>query len=90
VGTYIDAAVAVLSGAHEPLTDREITDRALAAGLLPMRGRTPAKSMSAALYLERARSPRPRVEKVAMPGPTRARRGSVRWRLARRGSPRRR
>jgi hypothetical protein len=78
---YIDAAIAVLSESREPLATPEIAKRAVERGLLVPGGRTPGASMSAALYLEWHRPAR-RVIRVAVAGPARAVRGSVRWTLA--------
>jgi len=75
---YIDAAVAVLADADTPLSAIEITDRAVARGLVKPKGQTPEATMSAELYLE-ARRPNTRLAKVAIPGRIRAVRGSVRW-----------
>ena len=63
------------------MTAADITDRAISAGLMTAGGRTPAASMGAALYVEAGRS-ESRVQKVAVPGPSRAKRGSVRWTLS--------
>jgi hypothetical protein len=78
--TYLDAAVAVLSERAVPMTVEEITESALLQGLISTTGRTPVRSMSAALYLHVLRKGS-RVERVARQGPVRAHRGSVRWRL---------
>jgi hypothetical protein len=77
--TYFEAARVILSSAPEPLTTREITDRALEKGLIGSRGRTPHNSMSAALYKRLAVSSE--LIKIQAPGKTRAARGSVRWTL---------
>lgn len=79
--TYFEAARAILGSAEDPLTTREITDRALKAGLVVTRGRTPHLSMSAALY-KRLGSDAELI-KIEVPGRNRAARGSVRWTLRR-------
>lgn len=81
--TFLEAALAVLKHARQPLTTAEVTERAIDKGMLSTKGKTPEASMSAALYKE-AGSKKPRVCKLAQQGPTRAARGSVRWTLAER------
>lgn len=73
--------------AGRPLTVREITDRALAAGLLTTRGKTPAATMAAQLYVATQNRPDFPIERIAEAGDQRARRGSVRWRLRAPPSP---
>lgn len=82
--TFLEAAIAVLNESDRPLTDREITETALRKKLLTRVGKTPAKSMSAVLYLHASRAPHPKIVRLADPGPTRARRGTVRWQLVNR------
>jgi hypothetical protein len=77
--TYYEAALEVLRSARKPLTTREITDLALERGLLVPGGKTPHATMSAALY-ERLGTD-PQLVKTAVRGPTRVKRGSVRWTL---------
>jgi hypothetical protein len=79
VHTFLQAALEVLRHADRPLTTREITDEANQRGLLTTAGKTPEASMSATLYMEHRRDPDGRLKKLFAPGPTRARRGSVRW-----------
>ena len=78
--TYYDAALRILRFVGHPLTAREITDRAIEAGLITPVGKTPYATMSAALYL-RARSD-PELIKMEDPGNGKAKRGSVRWMAA--------
>ena len=78
-GGYLEAAVAVLEAAGRPLTSREITDEALRRGLIRPSGKTPEATMTARLYVHVRDDPAPRVVRLAEPGTTRARRGSVRW-----------
>jgi hypothetical protein len=61
------------------LTTQEITQRALERGLIVSRGKTPTATMAAELY-ERLGTD-PRLVKTEDRGPTRARRGTVRWML---------
>ncbi len=79
--TFLEAAVDLLGEAEEPLTTREILQRALGRGLIDSRGSTPVSTMSAVLYRE-ARRVGARVQRLAEEGSTRALRGSVRWTLA--------
>lgn len=78
--TFLDAALRVLADADEPLTAREITARILERGLVVTTGRTPEASVAAALYLAVRDGRVPGLERLFEPGPTRARRNSVRWR----------
>jgi hypothetical protein len=75
--TFLDAAFQVLRSSERPLTTQEITERALKEGLIDTRGKTPAATMSAALY--QALRTSGYLVKLGDPGPERARRGSVRW-----------
>jgi hypothetical protein len=77
--TYYEAALEILGNASRALTAREIVEVALNRGLITPKGKTPVATMSAELY-RRAGSD-VRLRKVAEPGATRARRGSVRWLL---------
>ena len=74
--TFLEVAVAVLRTARKPLTSAEITEIALRRGLIKTHGKTPEASMSAALYGAPSESP---IRREFTPGPTRAARGSVRW-----------
>lgn len=74
--TYREAAEIVLRRSRQPLTAREITEIALAEGLLKTRGKTPAQTMSARLYEAPPDSP---IRREYAPGPQRAERNSVRW-----------
>lgn len=65
------------------MTGSEIAALAVERGLLHPRGKTPAATMNARLYVELARNPNAMVKRVFEPGPARARRGSVRWTLIR-------
>ncbi len=80
-GDYLNAALTVLRSAGRPMDGREITDAAIAAGLIAPIGKTPAQSMRARLYLALRDRPEVPLERLFAPGPGRARRGSVRWRL---------
>lgn len=75
--TFLDAAFQILKSTGRPLTVREITEHALKQGLIDTCGKTPAASMSAALY--KALRTSDHLVKLEEPGPVRARRGSVRW-----------
>jgi hypothetical protein len=77
MGTYLQAAAAVLREAPRPLTTREVTEAALEMGLISPQGTTPEQTMSAALYTAGPGTP---IAREYEPGSARARRGSVRWR----------
>ena len=76
---YLEAAVAVLEDVGRPLTSREITAEALRRGLIRPVGKTPEATMTARLYVHVRDASHPRVARLAEPGNSRARRGSVRW-----------
>jgi hypothetical protein len=80
--TFLQAAEAVLRGAGKPLTAREILEDALRRGYIRPTGKTPEATLSADLYLHARDAAAPRIVREFTPGATRARRGSVRWRLA--------
>jgi hypothetical protein len=75
--TYYEAALQVLTAARNPLTTQEITDRAIARGLINPRGRTPNATMAAVLYLRVGKDSD--LVKLEVPGNGRAKKGSVRW-----------
>jgi hypothetical protein len=79
--TFLDIAAAVLARSNDPLTGDEIVKKAQEHGLLKSSGATPAKTMSAALYVEVAENRRSRFVRLAKPSKMRAARNSVRWRL---------
>lgn len=58
------------------MTAQEITELALARGLVESRGKTPVATMTAALYGLPAET---RIRREFVAGVRRARRGSVRW-----------
>jgi HB1, ASXL, restriction endonuclease HTH domain len=78
--TYLDAAVTILEAAGRPMTAAEITREALQQGLLREVHKTPAATMTAALYMH-GRKGGTSVRRVALQGPQRAVRGTVRWEL---------
>jgi UDP-N-acetylmuramate-alanine ligase len=77
--TFLEAAIQILRSTRRPLTTREITERALEAGLIDTHGKTPTRTMGAALY--RALQADGELVKVGDPGnhPNHAKPGSVRW-----------
>jgi hypothetical protein len=78
--TFLEAAAAVRRDAPHPLTVREITDQALLRRLLTPKGNTPDSSMSAVLYYAEKR-PETCIVRLHEPGESRARQGSMRWKL---------
>jgi hypothetical protein len=62
------------------MTVAEITAEALRLGILHTAGKTPEKTMSAALYQAAGASDSP-VRRIYEPGPQRARRSTVRWQI---------
>ncbi len=79
--SFLDAALAVLSQTERPMTSLEITAEALRQGLISATGKTPEATMSARLYRAIHKNPNASVVRVAEEGPTRARRGTVKWAL---------
>jgi hypothetical protein len=74
--SYLEAAAKILRSAKRPLSAREITEMAIHRGLIETHGKTPAQTMSAALY----RAPTDgRIRRTYRPGRGRAVRSSVRW-----------
>jgi hypothetical protein len=81
--TFYEAALQILKSSSKPLTTREITERALERGLIVSRGKTPEASMAAVLYGRLGTDAQ--LVKIEDRGPTRARRGTVRWGCANNG-----
>jgi hypothetical protein len=79
--TYFEAALRVLRSSRRPLSTSEILERIQRQNLLQLTGRTPAATLSAALYRHVGKHPQLRREYV--PGAHRAKKGTVRWRLER-------
>jgi HB1, ASXL, restriction endonuclease HTH domain len=81
--TFLEAAEVVLRDAGEPLTYKEITDRALRLGLVETHGKTPAATMNSALYTAPVDTPIRRIYRPtttrAADGSGRAAKGSIRW-----------
>jgi hypothetical protein len=77
--TYYEAALQILKSSRKPMTSREITNRALERGLIVSRGKTPEATMGVVLN-RRLRDDSQHV-KTEDRGPTRAKRGTVRWAL---------
>jgi HB1, ASXL, restriction endonuclease HTH domain len=48
--TFYEAALQILKSSGNPLASAEITERALARGLIASRGKTPVATMDAELY----------------------------------------
>jgi hypothetical protein len=78
--TYLEAAVAVLKQSRTAMTTEEITDAAVRNGSIRPAGKTPAASMSAALYRHVQGEGPSVLQREFQPGEMRAIRGSVRWR----------
>jgi len=80
-GSYLEAATTILKRAKEPLTVKEITERAIASTLLQSIGKTPERSMAARLYLDVLHNPASRFRRIAPAGPTRGVPNAVKWAL---------
>jgi HB1, ASXL, restriction endonuclease HTH domain len=74
--TFLEAALQILGSSRQPLTTREIMERALRQELIDTRGKTPLATMDAVLY--RALRTDGDLVKLDDPGAARAKRGSVR------------
>ena len=79
--TFWQATQKVLTSTNRPMTAREILQRAVNDGLIVSQGKTPLATLTATLYEEYKRDSR--LERVFEQGPTRAKRGTVRWTLRR-------
>lgn len=77
--SFYEAALQILKSSPKPLTSEEITERALERGLIVSHGQTPVATMAAILY--RRLGSDPQLVKTEDRGPTRAKRGTVRWTL---------
>jgi hypothetical protein len=77
--TFYEAALQILKSVRRPLTTQEITELALERKLIVSRGKTPSNTMAAVLYDRLGTDPQ--LVKTAANGPTRAKRGTVRWTL---------
>jgi hypothetical protein len=73
--TFRKAAIAMLRDAGKPLTAAELTEVALARGLIDPSGRTPVATLNATLYRTD-----PEIKRKAPRGQQRAIRGTVGWR----------
>jgi hypothetical protein len=77
--SFLDAAIIILKETQREMTAKELADVALQRGLVTSAGKTPDATLAAQLYVRvREQSGGP-LRKVAGPGASRARRGSVRW-----------
>jgi hypothetical protein len=77
--TFYEAALQILRSSRKPLTSGEITERALARGLVLSHGKTPTRTMAAELY--RRLGTDPQLVKTEDREPGRARARTVRWTL---------
>jgi HB1, ASXL, restriction endonuclease HTH domain len=75
--TYLEAALGVLKASQRPLTTPEILARILKEHLVSPKGKTPAATLSAALYRELGKHAE--LQRDAKFGHQRALRGSVTW-----------
>jgi HB1/ASXL restriction endonuclease-like protein with HTH domain len=86
--TFEGAALKVLRETGRPMTTRELADTVLRRKLVETRGKTPDATIAARLYGLAQSTKNPGIVRLAEPGPTRARRGSVRWSWRPGGGPR--
>jgi hypothetical protein len=76
--SYVEAAVEILRSEGRPLTSQEIIKLAVQRDLLHLKGKTPNSTLQAVLYVGYRNQNFP-ITRLAQPGHTKAKRGSVRW-----------
>jgi hypothetical protein len=86
--TFLGATLTVLEANGRSMTAREILSGAMERGLLASAGKTPDATLTALLYTYVRNHPDGPLVRIAEPGPSRARRGSVRWALRESDVPR--
>jgi len=79
VSSFLDAAITILKETKREMTARELADAALQRGLVSSSGKTPDATLAAQMYVRVREQPAGPLRRIAESGPTRARRGSVRW-----------
>ncbi len=77
--SFLDAAITILKETRREMTARELAAMALERGLVRSSGRTPDATLAPQLYVRVRKQPGGPLRRVAEAGPSRARRGSVRW-----------
>jgi hypothetical protein len=77
--SFLDAAILILRETGRPMTAKELALAALERGLIKSGGKTPDATLAAQLYVRVREQPDGPLRRVAIPGPTRAQRGTVRW-----------
>ena len=78
--TFEAAVIEVLRNAKRPLSAREVADAVVGLGRVPTVGKTPDATVSACLYRLGHNTAVTGVQRIAKEGPTRGKRGTVRWR----------
>ena len=77
--TFEAAVIEVLRNAERPLSAREVAEVVVRLGRVSTVGKTPDATVSACLY-RLCRDPEATgVQRIAEEGPTRGKRGTVRW-----------
>jgi len=79
VNSFLDAAITILKETKREMTARELADAALQRGLVSSSGKTADATLAAQLYVKVREQPCGPLRRIAQQGPSRARRGSVRW-----------
>lgn len=77
--SFLDAAITILKETKREMTARELAAMALERGLVRSSGRTSDTTLAAQLYVRVREQLDGPLCRVAGAGPSRARRGSVRW-----------
>ena len=79
MGSFLDAAITILKDTGRELTAKELAAAALQRNLISSTGKTPGATLSAQLYVRVREQPTGPLRRIAVAGPHRAQRGSVRW-----------
>jgi hypothetical protein len=79
--SFLAAAERVLSESGRAMTSPEILSQAIARRLVLSKGKTPERTLAAALYKDVAKNPRTRFVCMRKMGSERAIRGTVKWSL---------
>lgn len=77
--SFLKAAISILAETGREMTATEIARIALDRGLVESSGKTPRATLAAQLYVHVREHPQGPLQKISGPGPSRARRGSVKW-----------
>jgi hypothetical protein len=77
--SFLNAAISILKETRRDMTANEVAQIAMDRGLVKSTGKTPGATLAAQLYVHVREHPQGPLRKVSVPGPSRARRDSVKW-----------